>query len=1154
LFACISDSFFAFTTAARALPTLTFLALAFPPFVWLLGFVLLVAIVAVIVLIILHLRAQKKKTPVNQESSGQPYDMDFLLRDVRRRLQHSQQGATSLESLPLLYILGEAGSGKTTMVLQSGLDPELLAGSAGPGSSLAPTQMLNVWFTRVAALVEIGAALRENNGLLGRLVTGTRPTALHSAFGSGAPPRAAIVCVPAEQLLHNDGGVAAAAEARATGAQLREISRLLGTAIPVYVIVTKLDRVPHFQEFVRNLSDAEVRQILGTAVPSNQPSPGTYADETARSLAGLFDLVGSQLSAFRLEVLQRENEARNAGGDYEFPREFAKLRRNLIAWLVELCRPTHLNVNPCLRGFYFTGVRARMVEQAANVPVEAEVPVVAGAGATQYMNLAALRAAQSVAVLPVARSSTRVPQWTFLSRLLPEAILGDETALVSSRQTAPARRVRRVLYGTAAALLAIWAIFLSVSWSNNAAMESRVADAASALPAEALRSPASLTPSRLQALDQLRQALLQLESYDQNGVPWTWRFGLYQGHALEPRARTVYFNAFRPVFLDPTQAAWLVSLRGLPQEPSAASDFNAYTGAYNPLKSYLITTSEPGHSQPAFLTPVFLQYWPGSQMLDSGQQSLAQKQVDFYGAELLRQPPYSIPPQDEVVAHARQYLAKFLAQTRIYQGMIADAGKANPAVDFNRLYPDAGKVVTDRYVVPGAFTRAGYAFMQDAIAHPERHAQGEPWVLGPEAQQTAASAGLSKYLTAQYSADFVKQWFTFTHSAVVTGCGSLNEAADRLNLLAGPNSPLLELFYTISRNTAVPDPAVSSTFQPAHVLVDPNAADRLVGPGNQEYLRALGALSTQLGIWAKNPAAANDPSSFAPVLQAAGDAANAAQQTAQGFKVLGVDSHTRIDGKLLDQLQAPVQCVNRLAPKPGAAANGGGQKICDGMRPLLNRFPFSPNSTIPASLAQVDAALAPDTGVLWSVENAILKPYLMLQGATYVPNPTAPQPVNPRFADYFSRLARLSAALYPNGQKTAALGFSLSFLPGNGVSTATWIVDGQRIPAGSTTQGFTWSGTAANSAALQFDGQEGPAYQGTWALFQLVHTGTRITPITGGYRVDYPINTATTIAGRTLNESASSRKMASFELTGPGAEILASTGFAGLTCVADVVK
>ncbi len=133
--------------------------------------------------------------------------------------------------------------------------------------------------------------------------------------------------------------------------------------------------------------------------------------------------------------------------------------------------------------------------------------------------------------------------------------------------------------------------------------------AAQALPV--VRAASSSAPSLgdLQALDQLRLAIVQLDGYQKNGPPWSYRFGLYQGDKLAARARRIYFDRFRPMLLNPTQANFVSYLRGLPNAPAPGAD---YTAAYNPLKAYLITTSNPDKSVPQFLTPVFLQYWPAS--------------------------------------------------------------------------------------------------------------------------------------------------------------------------------------------------------------------------------------------------------------------------------------------------------------------------------------------------------------------------------------------------------------------------------------------------------------------------------------------------------------------------------------------------------------
>ena len=36
------------------------------------------------------------------------------------------------------------------------------------------------------------------------------------------------------------------------------------------------------------------------------------------------------------------------------------------------------------------------------------------------------------------------------------------------------------------------------------------------------------------------------------------------------------------------------------------------------------------------------------------------------------------------------------------------------------------------HVVPGAFSKGGWTYMKDAIAHVDRYANGEQWVLGDD--------------------------------------------------------------------------------------------------------------------------------------------------------------------------------------------------------------------------------------------------------------------------------------------------------------------------------------------------------------------------------------------------------------------------------------
>jgi type VI secretion system protein ImpL len=81
--------------------------------------------------------------------SGPDDEIDSLVRDAEARLAASNlaQGA-KLSNLPVVFVIGEPGSTKTSTLLNSGLDPELLAGNVYQDNAVAPTRVANFWFAR----------------------------------------------------------------------------------------------------------------------------------------------------------------------------------------------------------------------------------------------------------------------------------------------------------------------------------------------------------------------------------------------------------------------------------------------------------------------------------------------------------------------------------------------------------------------------------------------------------------------------------------------------------------------------------------------------------------------------------------------------------------------------------------------------------------------------------------------------------------------------------------------------------------------------------------------------------------------------------------------------------------------------------------------
>jgi len=216
-------------------------------------------------------------------AAGRDDEIDSLVRDAEGRLASSNlaQGA-KLSNLPVVFVIGEPGSTKTSTLLNSGLDPELLAGNVYQDNAVAPTRVANIWFARGMVFVEAGGKLLSEPGRWARLLQRLQPR--------GQAPRAALLCFDAETFTRPGSAESLTAAARTLQARLGEISQRFGISFPVYVLFTKMNRVAFFEDFVRDLGNQEAGQVLGATLPMAQPgATGIYAEVETRRLSAAFD-------------------------------------------------------------------------------------------------------------------------------------------------------------------------------------------------------------------------------------------------------------------------------------------------------------------------------------------------------------------------------------------------------------------------------------------------------------------------------------------------------------------------------------------------------------------------------------------------------------------------------------------------------------------------------------------------------------------------------------------------------------------------------------------------------------------------------------------------------------------------------------------------
>jgi type VI secretion system protein ImpL len=1067
-----------------------------------------VVLLAVIVLAVLWFVQRKKaKAAAGAADAADPggaatEEIDTLVREAERRMAASKQG-DRLGNLPVFFLVGDTGSTKTSVMVNAGLEPELLAGLVYRDNNLVPTRTANLWFARRTIFVEAGGKLPAEPAKWVRLIRNLQPRAGVASKGAQAP-RAVLVCYDSENFTRPGAQESATAAARNLRTRLGEMSQSFGINLPVYVLFTKMDRLPFFTEFVRNLTKDEATQVFGTTIPMRDVrASGVYGEEQTARLTADFERLFHSLADARPEFLSRETDATKQPGAYEFPREFRKIRPAMVQFLVDLCQPSQLTVGPFLRGFYFTGVRPIVINEVAPVAAAPQSQAPYGSAASATGLFRAGQAAQAPqATVPVA-VTRKVPQWLFLSHLFNDVLLADSAAMGTSGSSVKTGFARRALFVAATVLCVILCVAFTVSFFNNRALETQARDAAEGISSAESSGQNLASLDGLRKLETLRQSLETLVKYRHEGEPWSYRWGLYPGDALYPEVRRIYFDRFRQLLFLQTQSAILENLRGLPvtQGPE-------YQPTYDALKAYLITTSHHDKGTKLFLSPVLMRWWAGNRGPDADRAALAQKQFDFYATELKEENPFSRENDAYSVEHARAYLKQFAGAERVYAFMLAEAGKTNPPVDYNRQFPGASQAVAQSYVVPGAFSKGGFAFMKDAVAHADRYFNGEQWVLGDQVAGNIDRAALAQGLRDRYLADFVKQWRTYIKSASVVRYAGLKDATTKLALLSGNQSPLLELFALASTNTAVDDPAVVKIFQPVQSVVPPGSTDRYIAPPNQNYMTALVTLQTSLDAIANQPGAPNDASAA----QTVNNAMQAKVNTKQMAQAFNIDAEGHIETNVQKLLEDPITYLDAMLKSVDAGdVNAGGKSLCGGFRPVLNKYPFNPTATSEATLAEVNALFRKPDGLLWSFFEQKLQKVLMRQGTQYVANPSSKVAVNPAFLSFFNSAAGFAETIYPDGGQDPHFSYSLKPEPSEGVQMLTLRVDGQTLAytAGGPAafKKFTWQGSATHEAMLSVRfGNTDLGFargDGLWAAFHLFQKANQSTPTSAGQLLEW---------------------------------------------------
>lgn len=1090
----------------------------------------------------------KDELGAQDSAAGNP-EIDFAFNEASKRMR-AARGIKQLGSMPAIFVIGDPGSSKTSVIAKSGLEPELLAGHAYDNYVVAPTRTLNLWFAQNTLFIDPAGHIVGDPPSRRKLFRKFLPVRLNAVMAGQLPPaRSVVFTVDSDIFLQAGAAEALAVKARQFQAVLTELAQILGSSFPVYVLFTKADKIGYFRDYVENLNDAEASEVFGVTLPlEDLHSQGVYVEQQNRRLTDAFQELYRSLCDKRPVYLVREHDPAKLPNVYEFPREFGKLRTLLVQFLVDLCRPSQLGTSPFLRGFYFTGIRPVTVTDlapaAAQLAAHEEQPI--DAGATRIFNPRSQGAPMAEVQPGMQVGQRKVPQWVFLAHLFSDVILADRPATTITLRNVKINVARRILLATASALVLLMAVWWIVSFANNRALvQGAVADVQTA-QAENLPAGQLASANSLQHLTNIKRTLAQLNDYDQNGAPWSYRAFLYTGNSMREPLRTVYYNLFRKLLLAPTQSN-LVQICNRP-EVSNGADY-----VYDSLESYLITTqySNKVGVMPTFPT-VLLDRWQRGQATTKNQQDLALENFKFYAQDLTQGNPYpdKSRPDENAVATAREYLKNYNQESHVYQMMVADAGHGGKPIIFNQDYPDSRGIVINSYPVDPAFSKTGSDNFTKELSDPKYYSNLEDWVLGPYAPPKKSMTERKQVFAAMYSKDMVQKWQNYLSATSVAPYANLGDAVNKLDKLGGGQSPLMRVLCVASDNTSKIADA-KNAFQPLEVVTPPGCLDQPMGANATTYLGSLIALQGTL----KQVAATQPPDQNAVntakqnVIQAEGEVT----KLSGAFK-----PDSPVFGKTTELLKDPITRVTAmLEGEAGAPANAGAAGVCASMSPMLSKYPFNPSAKVDATLDELNQALNPQSGQVWQFVNGPLKPFVTLSGNDYMPNPAQQKPVVTQvYLRFLNKAKHLTDAVYKGGA-APNLTFTIQPISAQDLDHVTLTVDGTTLsadPKQGVSKTFSWPGSVQNAILLARYGNSSADFTifdrtGLWAIWHVLDTAQQVAPSGTQYQVQWTQETSagpTKVNGHVL--------IMPFSLDAQGSQIFSRGYFGDLKCVSKAVQ
>jgi type VI secretion system protein ImpL len=1034
-------------------------------------------------------QAKKDEAAAEEEA-----ELRAKLTDALGKLKNATGGKGGyLYDLPWYAIIGPPGSGKTTALLNSGLEFPLAEGRVG---GVGGTRFCDWWLTERAVLIDTaGRYTTQDSDADADKAGWERFLDLLKKNRPRQPLNGVLVAFGVDMLARLDA-TQRESHARSVRRRIKELETRLGQRLPVYFMVTKSDLLPGFIEFFDDLDKEQRSQVWGFTFPTQTPPEGAVTQFTAE-----FAALSERLMARQIERLQQERGPSQRALIAGFPTQFASLEAPLQAFLQSAFGGSKLDPAPFLRGVYFTS------------GTQEGTPLDRLAGALS----------RSFGLDPARPASIMGQKGRayFIGRQLRDVVFNEARLAANDRGLESRRRMTQIGSWAAAAVLVlgggIWGWLAS---GTESARDTRLAAAVTAAeqagrgaPLERVQSP---DLAGVLAYLEANRALPPAAAGSGPGL------GLSQEEMLTAGAESAYRRALDRVLLPRLLSRLETQIREGIQRP----DF-----LYEAVRVYLMLGKQ-GPLDRALVREWFALDWqqafPGA-VNQPGREALT-RHLDALMAGTLA----TYPLDGALVDQARRVFSRLPMAQRVY-GRLRPLAENVPAWTPGQPLGAAGQRYFARASgrtmnegVPGLFTVEGlHRAVLPRLSQAVLEAASESWVLGPEAATAGAAdpRRLEADVLALYAADYVRAWEAMIGDLVLPAFPNLNAAAEALNLLGAPNSPMKDLLRSIARQLS-PGTAPEAPGGAAGAAVAGAVAQAAQAAAGATASRVAAAVGANLAGSGAAPVAQVVEARFAPLREAAGAPIDGVLAILNDLYVQvarlansppgtvlppsqGLDPGQRLLSEAQRQpdplrgwLTAISQSTGRarsggaqaaIAAAAAGGGGGGGGALLNLCRGIETRFPFRRMPNAPDMPVDDFIRLFAPGGVFDNFFTQNLRAYTDTTQRVWRPVATdgLPPPVSAADLAQFQRAQAIREAFFPAG---VANGFRFQLIPAGlsaGTTGATLEASGARValPAGGGGRPIDLQFPALHPITLNFDpasNQGELAYDGAWSTLKLV--------------------------------------------------------------------